>query len=316
MRHPENEENGMIVDCSARRPGPQVACRRGITLIELLVVIAIIAVLIALLVPAVQKVRESAANTQCRNNMRNLGLACHSFLDTYKYYPRNTVRPRGTTPINGQPSGTDDPWVSGSFESWLRQLTPYIEQPGARAQDAIPLLGCPSDPRGVSYSIPEYGFTWYVGVYSSPSYLNNGIIVDDSALPSKFTITPSAITDGVSYTILIAERPPGADGQWGWWDTPSNTQDTLSPVRGTDFPYTWGHKGVCPHIAIYQPGNVQDGCAFNAVWACHPQGANFCMGDGSVRTISYANGNQAAGVTTLLEALASRAGGETALPDY
>jgi prepilin-type N-terminal cleavage/methylation domain-containing protein len=97
--------------------------RWAFTLIELLVVIAIIAVLIALLVPAVQKVREAAARTQCTNNIKQIGLAVHNFSDFNRVVPPVEGCPANVTnPFNGH-SGTS-PGTGTIFYF----LLPYLEQ--------------------------------------------------------------------------------------------------------------------------------------------------------------------------------------------
>lgn len=284
--------------------------RAGLTIIEVLVVVAILAVLLALFIPAVQAARQSARNVECRNNLRNLGLACLTFHDTRGYFPRNTIRPRGVTQIDGEPPGNLWEWSSGSFESWCRQIMPLIEQPNAIAQDAILLLGCPSDPRGPNYKIPTYGFTWYVGVYSNPKTENNGVIVDDSDGNGKYTVSISMVRDGTSNTIMLGERSPPADGQWGWWDTKCCIEDTISPVVGKRDRYSNGIFGSCPEPAYYRPADARDNCTFNSLSAYHAGGGNFCMADGSVRTIAFHVVETKCGDKTLLEVLASRSGSE------
>src|SRR5438128_1844485 len=88
--------------------------RRGFTLIELLVVIAIIAILIALLLPAVQQAREAARRTQCRNNLKQIGLALHNYHDTMNTFPMG---------MSGWP-GT----LEGAEWGWGVFIIPYLDQ--------------------------------------------------------------------------------------------------------------------------------------------------------------------------------------------
>src|SRR5256885_3272255 len=95
---------------------------RGFTLIELLVVIAIIAVLIALLLPAVQQAREAARRTQCKNNLKNLGLAMHNYHDTSRQLPPGTVK------WVGDPSRTGASVWYYDDHCWYSMMGPYIDQ--------------------------------------------------------------------------------------------------------------------------------------------------------------------------------------------
>src|SRR5688572_28272163 len=154
---------------------------RGFTLVELLVVIAIIGVLVTLLLPAVQSAREAARGIKCRNNLKQIGLAFHSYHDTHKTLPY-TVSAGGPT---GQVGVGNRGWTWNSF------ILPYIEQnaiytqidfndfvPVNRNRDLlknpIPLANCPSD--GSRKAVRPYGMSGqplYVEAVASSSYVTS-----------------------------------------------------------------------------------------------------------------------------------------------
>ena len=144
--------------------------RSGFTLIELLVVIAIIAVLIALLLPAVQQAREAARRTQCKNNLKQLGLALHNYHDVYTIFPYSS----GGTKV-GNTNSTDGNWdrLSG-----LVTLLPYIEQ--ANLWNQIAAGGMingtgPWQPMGPSPWIAGYPPTQtQINVFRCPSETGQG----------------------------------------------------------------------------------------------------------------------------------------------
>jgi len=109
--------------------------RGGFTLIELLVVIAIIAILIALLLPAVQQAREAARQTQCKNNLKQLGLALHNYHDVFKTFPSSAIWGVRLTA---------NPDTYGPYHhTWLTALLPYFDQQTLYNQ--------------VNYNIPAWG---------------------------------------------------------------------------------------------------------------------------------------------------------------
>jgi len=142
--------------------------RSAFTLIELLVVIAIIAILIALLVPAVQKVRESAARTSCSNNLRQLAIAVHSYESTFKTLPPSG---RGYGWCSSQAGGTGDTAIL-NMSGWILVL-PYFEQTAVAAK-LDPKLSMSNQATGYccSYTGNANG-----AVMGDPATNNNGALM-------------------------------------------------------------------------------------------------------------------------------------------
>jgi len=288
--------------------------RLGLTLVELLVVIAIIGVIAGLTLPAVQRIREASQCTQCANNLRQLGLAAHNHLDTFKTFPAGMRYQNGT-----------DPYL---LMSWLTQLLPYMEQQAlwsvtqnAYKGSASPLVNpphvglatvmdvfvCPADWRADrQWFAPRdrvvVALTSYLGVEGRDLNALDGVLYRDSR------ISFAAIRDGLSQTVFAGERPPSADFQFGWWYAGAGQQFTGS----ADMILGVQEINVIPALApkcpngpySFGPGNLTNQCDMFHFWSLHAGGANFLYADGSVHFLPYS-------ASSVLPALASRDGGET-----
>lgn len=131
--------------------------RRAFTLIELLVVIAIIAVLVALLLPAVQQAREAARRTQCRNNLKQLGLAIHNYFDQHKVLPPSRLSMGQIGGNWGQVPGPKDPLRFQNATGWV-MLLPFLDQG--------PLFNKYNFQNAASW-------TWVYGTYAQGDVLGN-----------------------------------------------------------------------------------------------------------------------------------------------
>ena len=157
------------------------AQRKAFTLIELLVVIAIIGVLIALLVPAVQKVRESAARLQCVNNLKQIGLALHAYHGVYQQFPS------GYVDGNTNSASTPDNDVGPGW-GWASFILPYLEQGNVYnqinfkvgvgigvnvqvSQTQLPVFQCPSDNNQQNAIIYDSSFTNPIATVAHGNYV-------------------------------------------------------------------------------------------------------------------------------------------------
>lgn len=290
---------------------------RGFTLIELLVVIAIIAVLIALLLPAVQQAREAARRTQCRNNLKQLGLAMHNYNSSFNVMPAGRYSLAGTAYLGHSTQTMLLPYFDQApLYNVLNTSVGFNSAPNftANSQTILPGLLCPSNPvtEGVNWtgatnpggSDPnnDSARTHYEGIadtgtgrYAPLSLVmdnGNGMFYHDSK------VTFRDMVDGASNTLAFCEIIAQGSGTFSCcaWIAYA---DGIGTQNGINAPFRSTPNGQPPYTHDMWGGN-----SFSGPASYHVGGAHFCMGDGSVRFIS-----QNISQVTLL-ALTTRAGGE------
>jgi len=287
--------------------------RRGFTLIELLVVIAIIAILVALLLPAVQQAREAARRTQCKNNLKQIGLAFHNFHDAHDHLPTGARDGAGTSYAccNAQERRG---W------SWSYQILPYLDQSNlyeiGKEDDpngTYPLVArhgvkgyyCPSRRTPTAYGSGYYrcdyagngGERGTGGIAAAPSDGQKGVLVRNTA---RAELRINDIKDGSSNTIMVAEKAlhPDRHGSDGGDNEPWNNAgwDECVIRHGAAINSAGDEYGLPPRydtdaptdtIAVTDKGGRSWTNWHPFFGSAHQGGMNACLADGAVRLISY-----------------------------
>ena len=192
---------------ASKKSGKRAISWSGFTLIELLVVIAIIAILIALLLPAVQQAREAARRTQCKNNLKQIGIALHNYHDTHSCLPPMKIWASAIDCPGGP-----DAWHNTGGWSWRVMILPYVEQSTMYSQINFNIhhsqAGCPGSSTSwatatrtpiAGYLCPSDSTQAIIGTNAGTNY---GAVISSNAVANLFNNTVS----GTAPTVITPER--------------------------------------------------------------------------------------------------------------
>jgi prepilin-type N-terminal cleavage/methylation domain-containing protein/prepilin-type processing-associated H-X9-DG protein len=288
--------------------------RTAFTLLELLVVIALVAVLLSLLMSAVQRVRAAAARVDCQNRVKQLALALHAYHDARNGLPpgHNSAGSPARMPYSGWTLSSlayieQVALATGAEADYHANPNPFAPpHPGLRA--VVRAFACPADSRPLTAQTSArtnsvIALTSYLGVAGFDAAITrDGMLFQDSRIRLADAL------DGTSNTLLLGERPPSHDNQFGWWYAGVGQQltgsaDLVLGVREPNLLPITTSAACGPGRYSFGPANFNDPCGMFHFWSSHPGGANFALADGSVRFITYQG-------APLMPSLASRAGGE------